>query len=762
MHKVDYHLVESAITNIVTQHQKPTLDKIKHHLQIEDESFNQIIEYYFHLWEKRQVNTKLNTIDATHTTEPHEDNIATYAAQLKESLAMMRATLEATEDCLLMADEKGKIIGFNQKFVRMFNLPEQVLSSRDEVEGLNYIFGQLADPQELFKLLEKKYQDHVPGPCGEMLFKDGRIVERYYQPQIVNNKVVGHVWSLRDVTEKRKQEESLRLTNRAITASTHGVILLANNADYTITYLNPASLQLLSLEEENTIQKPFLESIAAFSEHKNKFLEIFQSSSRGSLTLQYPVKNKILWFEISIDPVYEKDQKNISHFVSIINDITKNKELENILQYKALHDALTGLPNKAYLEDAIRYRIRKAMHGHEKFGLLFVDIDRFKNINDTLGHGVGDKLLCLFGKRLQNNVQKKDVIARIGGDEFIILVDAVSGSDALKGVAKRLLEECRKKFIYGDNEFNVSASIGIVQFPEGGHDVETLIRNADIAMYQAKFSGRNQSHFYTNELNHAMSRRVTIENELHNAIKNGELTLFYQPIFVVESQKFYKVESLLRWKSKKLGSVSPAEFIPIAEDIGLMTTIGRWVLEAAIQQQCEWEKNGGHELIVGINISAKQLLDEGFVQHIHQTLSKNNVAPQKMFIEITESFFLLEEKIFEKLENLHNIGLKIAIDDFGTGYSNLNYLNKLNISYLKIDKSFVDQIDMNPSNRSVLLAIISIAKRLKFKIIAEGVETKNQFDFLKNHGCDEIQGYYFSKPLSILDLEKFLSAQKND
>lgn len=754
---VDYPKVEHAVNEILNQQKRPTLEKIKTQLNIHDDKSNEIIEFYFYMWEQRHATTYLEDIKQADKTTLEPQEYTKRAKQLEESLAMMRATIEATADCLLMIDRNGKLIGYNQKLINLYKVPVEILESKDETVGLQYVMSQVVDPQELADLVMKKYQNPTPGSCGEMPFKDGRIVERYYQPQIVNKEVVGHVWSFRDVTERHKQEESLRLTNRAMTASTHGIIIVENNPpEYTITYLNPASQKLLKISEEGALQKSLFLIASGFLKYQEEILLIFQHEQKGQVILECPIGNRILWLEVNIDPVYEKDQKTISHFVNIINDITKNKELENILQYKAVHDALTGLPNKTYLEDAIRYRIKRAMTENENFGLLFIDIDRFKNINDTLGHRVGDKLLRMFSKRLQNTVQKHDVVARIGGDEFIILVSDALNADTLHAVTKRLMEACRRKFSYTDHEFNITVSIGMVLFPDCGNDPETLIQNADIAMYQAKSAGRNRTCFYTKTLNHTVSRRVDIENQLHDAIKNNELELVYQPIYNFESKSFQKAESLIRWHNKKLGDVSPAEFIPVAEDLGMMTTIGRWIIETAINQCKQWENEGLKDLVISINVSAKQLLDENFVDHISQTIAQNDIISKRIIIEITESLFLLEGKVSEKLNSLNNLGVKIAIDDFGTGYSNLNYLNKLNVSYLKIDKSFVDQIDEHHFNESVILAIIAIAKRMKFKVIAEGVETKNQLDFLEKNECDEIQGYYFSKPLGTKDFKEFV------
>lgn len=753
---IDYHHVEVVINNLILQNQRPTIERIKQELKITTNTFDQIIEYYLYMWEQRHTATYLTDIEPLKPSELQTKDFARRTLQLEESLGMMRATIEATEDGLLMINKEGKLIGYNKKLVDLVGLPESIRQSKDETEGLNYLFNQVVDSQELANLVMQKYQDPTPGPCGEMLFKNGRIVERYYQPQVVKDRVVGHIWSLRNVTERRKQEESLRLANRAISSSTHGVIILENNLQFLTTYLNPASTELLNIDEIDSLQKPFLTLSDAFSDRLEEFLDIFKEKNTGNLTVQCRINSKINWLEINIDPVYDKAHDKITHFVVIINDITKNKELENILQYRAIHDSLTGLPNKAYIEDAIRYRIKKANKNNEQFGILFIDIDRFKNINDTLGHHIGDNLLCLFGKRTQNVLQKKDIISRIGGDEFIILITNIKSHEDLNCISKRIMESSRRTFTSDDHEFNITISIGIVYYPDCGRDSETLIRNADIAMYQAKRNGRNQVFLYNSSLNHTITRRVQIENELHNAITNNEFELHYQPIFNINEQRFTKAEALLRWKNKKLGNISPAEFIPIIEDIGMITTIGRWIIDQTMRQMDAWKNTALNDIIISINVSAKQLSDEGFTKELNKIIFRHQIAPHKILFEITESFLLLQEKVTDTLSNLHDIGVKIAIDDFGTGYSNLSYLNKLHINSLKIDKSFIDQIETNHFDDSVVLAIIAIAKRMKFKIVAEGVETKKQLDFLVANNCDEIQGYYFSKPLNKSDFETFI------
>src|SRR3990167_9205256 len=626
--------------------------------------------------------------------------------ELERALSITRATLESTADAILIVDKNGNLVDFNHKFLEMSGVPTHVIEKGKDTSGLAYLITLLKDPEELIDtMMRLTKHPEEGGNLNDVYFKDGRILERYSQPHRFGNEIVGRVWSFRDVTEKRKQEASLRLSNRAISASTHGIMIIENNKNFTITHLNTAAIQLLGIREEQIMHQSFLTAIEGFSNASSQFLEILKK------------------------------------------------------KFKAVHDTLTGLPNKNYLEDTLRHRIQSTIQKDEKFALLFIDIDRFKNVNDTLGHRVGDELLCLFSKRLQNMLRKDDVIARIGGDEFIVYIHRINELEGLTDITDRLLETCRRKFNYGKHEFNITASMGIVFFPDCGHDPDTLIRNADIAMYKAKQSGRNQSCMYNRLLNQTMSRRVQIENELYNAVQNNEFELYYQPIYNIKTNSFLKAEALLRWKNKNLGFVSPLEFIGVAEDIGMMNQIGQWIICTATQQIDQWKNTPLSGMMLNVNVSAKQLLDPLFTQNLKDLIQKNEKLPEKMMMEITESFFLSGERVLDTLGQVSNLGVKITIDDFGTGYSNLNYLHRLHVSSLKIDKTFIDQIEQEIFNDSVILAIIAIGKRMGFNVVAEGVETKKQYEFLSKNHCDEIQGYYFSKPLPLAEFEKFMLQQ---
>lgn len=744
---VTYLQFKSTADKLALTHEQITLNDVYsllHEIITQEEA-----ESYFDRWQKER---------PAELDQSQKESLRT--KELEHALSVARATLESTADAILIVDQKGNLTDFNQKFLEMSGLPNNVIEKGNENAGLAFLITLLEDPEELIGKIRHlmKYPEEQ-GDMGDVYFKNGKIVERYSQPHRLAGEIVGRVWSFRDVTEKRKQEALLRLSNRAISASTHGIIIIENNADFKVIHLNDAAIKLLGLNVDDVMQQSFLNISEGFSKHADQFLKIFKGKNKGDLTIQYYLNEQLLWLEISIDPVYDKDTKVITHFVAIINDITKRIELENILKYKAVHDTLTGLPNKNYLEDQVRYRIQSSSKSNEIFALLFIDIDRFKNVNDTLGHRIGDELLCLFSKRVRSILGESNSISRIGGDEFIIYLHKVNDVAEIKSIADRVLEICRRKFNYDKHEFNITASIGAVFFPDCGHDTETLIRNADIAMYQAKQNGRNQACIYNRMLNQTVSRRVQIENELYYAIQRNEFTLHYQPIYRIKDAVFYKAEALLRWNNKTLGFVSPMEFIGVAEDIGIMNQIGHWVVKNASDQIVAWrEKN--IDVNVNVNISAKQLLDPQFLVDLKAIIDAHPILSERMMIEITESSFLSGEKVLDTLNGLAKLGVKIAIDDFGTGYSNLNYLHKLHVSSLKIDKSFIDQIERTEFNDSIILAIIAIGKRMGFNVVAEGVETQRQLDFLKANYCDDIQGYYFSKPLPVNDFETFMIKNK--
>ncbi len=436
--------------------------------------------------------------------------------------------------------------------------------------------------------------------------------------------------------------------------------------------------------------------------------------------------------------------------LATVRDITDRKVAEERVQYLAYYDALTGLPNRTLLQDRLAKALAGARRQKHKVALLFLDLDRFKDINDSLGHSVGDLLLQEVAERLKTWGREQDTVARLGGDEFLIMLTHVKDITDAAVAAERLMDAMTAEFVVQGHSLNISCSIGISIFPEHGADGETLIKNADAAMYSAKDSGRNNFRFFTEDMNAQAVERLSLENSLRLALDKKELFLVYQPQMDIATGRITGLEALLRWQHPELGLVPPDKFIRIAENSGLIVPIGEWVLRTACSQARKWQDEGLPAVTVAVNVSAVQFRQEGFCELIRRVLHETGLAPQYLELELTESLLLANADVMlSVLQELKAMGLTLAIDDFGTGYSSFSYLRQFRVSKLKIDRSFIRDVAVNPDDAAITTAIISMAKSLSLKVIAEGVEDEAQMSFLRAHQCDEIQGYYFSKPLAV-------------
>jgi diguanylate cyclase (GGDEF)-like protein/PAS domain S-box-containing protein len=436
--------------------------------------------------------------------------------------------------------------------------------------------------------------------------------------------------------------------------------------------------------------------------------------------------------------------------LATVRDITDRKVAEERIQYLAYYDALTGLPNRTLLQDRLAKTLAGARRQKDKVALLFLDLDGFKNINDSLGHSVGDLLLQEVAERLKTWGREQDTVARLGGDEFLIMLTNVTDVPDAAVAAERLMDAMTAEFVVQGHLLKVSCSIGISIFPEHGKDCDTLIKNADAAMYNAKECGRNNFRFFTEDMNTQVVERLTLENSLRLALEREELFLVYQPQMDMATRKVTGLEALLRWQHPELGLVPPDKFIRIAENSGLIVPIGEWVLRTACAQAQQWQQEGLPAVTVAVNVSAIQFRQEGFCGLIRNVLCDTGLAPQYLELELTESLLLANaDLMLSVIQELKAMGLTLAIDDFGTGYSSFSYLRQFRVSKLKIDRSFIRDVAVNADDAAITAAIISIAKSLKLKVIAEGVENEAQMTFLRAHQCDEIQGYYFSKPLAV-------------
>jgi diguanylate cyclase (GGDEF)-like protein/PAS domain S-box-containing protein len=465
------------------------------------------------------------------------------------------------------------------------------------------------------------------------------------------------------------------------------------------------------------------------------------------------------WVLVNLRAVRGADG-NILLYEGTVEDVTDRKVAEERVQFLAYYDALTGLHNRTFLRQVLAKALASTRRQDQKTAVLFLDLDRFKIINDSLGHSFGDLLLQQVAERLKRCVREEDTVARVGGDEFLIVLAALESVTEATIAADRILNGIAAEFLIEDQRLNVTCSIGVSIFPEHGMDGETLIKNADAAMYCAKEKGRNTFQFFTEDMNIQVVERLTLENSLRLALERKELFLVYQPQMEIASGMIVGVEALLRWQHPERGLVPPDKFIRVAESSGLIMPIGEWVLREACSQVREWQDAGLLVVPVAVNVSAVQFRQGDFLTVIKKILSETGLSPEYLELELTESTLLSNVNvIFPMLEELRTMGLKLAIDDFGTGYSSLSYLRQFPVSKLKIDRSFVQDVVLNSDDAAITAAIISMAKGLNLKVIAEGVETGAQMAFLRAHQCDQIQGYYFSRPLTADKIAEKLAEQ---
>ena len=480
---------------------------------------------------------------------------------------------------------------------------------------------------------------------------------------------------------------------------------------------------------------------------------------------QTQANGETVWLSTSKVPLKNASGETIG-ILGAYMDVTKQKEAmtalkkaKNELGYQAEHDALTGLPNRFLYFDRLREAIKKTSRTHEMVAVIFLDLDRFKEINDSLGHEIGDEVIKLLGKRLELELREIDTIARFGGDEFVILIEAVTDLEDIEKIVQKIVLSMQEPFELQNHQLHLTISAGISMYPNDGEDAETLIRNADTAMYRAKDEGRNTYQCYAKEMTQKMIMHMTMAKDIRKAIENNEFTLYYQPQIDASTNKMCGMEALIRWNHPTQGFISPALFIPIAEDSGLINKIGEFVFTQAATQITKWYEKGLYPGRMAINISAIELESNDFVESIEQRMLDIGCKAQWIELEITEGYAMKNPtQSIKMLQKFKDLGIHLSIDDFGTGYSSLSYLKKLPVDKLKIDQSFVTDLPGDSEDAAIVESIISLARTMQFDVIAEGVETLEQRNFLLEKGCNKIQGYFYAKPMPPKEIEQFLKS----
>jgi diguanylate cyclase (GGDEF)-like protein/PAS domain S-box-containing protein len=557
---------------------------------------------------------------------------------------------------------------------------------------------------------------------------------------------------------KRKlNEDSLRQSSVAFNNLNEGLIITDSNM--MAIAVNNAFSKITGYNKDDLIGKnPTSMNINNFAEEQNiKLLTSLEDVGVWQGEIEFISKNNTISpIRLSINTVHDNDD-NITNYIFVYSDIRERKNFEKTLEHLAQHDHLTDLPNRMLLHDRLNQSIIQAERNNRKIAVLFLDLDHFKNINDSMGHNTGDTVLIQAAQRLKKALRKGDTLARHGGDEFIVVMEGFDSKNDVSILCKKLLNHISPEFLVNGEKYFLGVSIGISIYPEHGNTVSDLISKADIAMYKAKSDGRNDYKFYTPDLNTNILDRMKIDTDLHNAITNDEFVLHYQPQISIENNEIIGVECLVRWEHPDQGLIYPDNFIPAAEEIDLMVPIGEIIINKACAQMHEWFSKGIDIGIMAVNISGKQINNSKLLDHVTKALEKYSIPSNRLELEVTENFIMKQgEQSINSLEVLRDSSVHISIDDFGTGYSSLNYLKKLPINKIKIDRSFIEGIPSDPHDKAIINAVIAIGRSLNYKVIAEGVENAEQLKFLKENGCDEYQGYYCSKPLAAKDFELML------
>lgn len=686
---------------------------------------------------------------------------------LFEEKEFNQVTLDSIADAVIVTDEKGCIQYMNYVAERLTGWVT------NEAKGQSI--------KNIFSIIDDSTRNTIRNPVdkvlstGETVYlsnhtmliaRDGteyHIADSAAPIQKGDNTILGVVLVFNDVTERKQAEEKIRTLSQAIEQSPVSVMITDTNAN--IEYVNSTFEQTTGYQSAEVIgQNPRI--LQSGKMPKQYYQEMWQTISNGK-TWQGELINRkkngeLYWESAHIAPVHD-ESGTIRNYLAVWEDISLRKQQEEKILHQAHFDALTDLPNRFLSLDRLSQLISEAQRNNEFVTVLFLDLDDFKKINDTLGHDTGDKLLIEAAARLRSGVRDGDTVGRLGGDEFIVLLGGLSDVIDARPVVENLLSRFRYAFRIDDRELMLTASVGISVYPNDGDNPSELLRNADSAMYHSKEEGRNTYSYFTDAMNQNVSRRLALEEQMHGALDRGEFYLYYQPKVDVNSCNIVGVEALLRWRNPALGDITPDELIPIAEQTGLIIPIGRFVLTKALEMTAVWQQKYKQPFTIAVNLSPRQFRDPNLVTFIEEVIAQSGVSGESLELEITEGVLMSGHTHIDKaLAAIHDLGISLSMDDFGTGYSSLSYLRSYPFNVLKIDRSFVNDITVDMANRELVNAAIAMAHILGLKVVAEGVETQEQLALLTVQGCDIAQGYLFSKPVSAEKITEILVSAKGD
>lgn len=680
------------------------------------------------------------------------------------SEARFRAMSDASPLGIFVSDVDGECVYTNEAYHTISGL------SLEQTLGTNWRMAIHPDDRERVlvewraaALGEAKFTSNA-----RFLRADGSIVWTRLNAAAMLDGVQprGHVQIVEDITERKAAEDALfeEKERAEVTLNSIGDAVLTTNLPGNVTYLNQVAEKMTGWSSENAIGRPLSEVFRIVDgTTRQEAPDPAQLAIRENRTVGLAADSILLRrdgiesaIEDSAAPIHNRDGE-VAGAVIVFHDVSESRAMALKMAHLAQHDFLTGLPNRMLLTERLSRAIGRARRHSKRVALMFIDLDYFKHINDSLGHTVGDLLLQVVAERLKLCIRDTDTVCRQGGDEFVVLLTEIEQTLDAAPVADKLLAAFAEPCLIGGHELHVSLSIGIAIYPDDGQDADEVMKNADTAMYHAKAKGRNNYQFFTTEMNTRAVQRLFIEGNLRRALKQDEFQLYYQPKIDLSSGLMIGSEALIRWQDPEHGLVYPNQFVPIAEESGLIVPIGRWVLREACRQVCAWQDSGLLAVPVSVNISAVEFRHKNFLEGVATILSETGMLPGYLELELTESILMQDaESSASVLESLKAMGMQLAIDDFGTGYSSLSYLKRFPINTLKIDQSFVQDIDIDVDDASIVSAMIGMGKSLKQRVIAEGVETASQLAFLRKLHCDEGQGFLFGHPLPADEFERLL------
>ncbi|TFG92649.1 MAG: bifunctional diguanylate cyclase/phosphodiesterase, partial [Syntrophobacterales bacterium] len=661
--------------------------------------------------------------------------------------------IEQMMDGYFETDIAGKFTFVNDAECRNLGYSREELIGRD-----SRLFSDRKPSKELYLAFIQVYKTGEPVQAYdfEIFKKDGTKAFHEISLSLIRDREgnpTGFRGIARDVTERKAMEEAIRQSEERYRTIIEDMEEWYFETDLAgnILFFNDILARGLGYSHEKLTGENF-RTFVRQEDIQTVYKTFHQVYETGEPTMNFPYAlarpdGTITFTEFSIFP--RRDQEGtIMGFRGVGRDITERKRSEERIEYLATHDTLTNLPNRLMFNQLLNHALQGAQRYERQLAVFFIDLDRFKIINDTLGHDAGDQLLQEIAIRLKQTLRAMDVIARLGGDEFVILIEEVSDLSQVTTVAHNVLSAVIKPMSIMDQECRVTASIGISIYPKDGEDEQSLMKNADIAMYFAKEEGKNNYQFYSKDIKAQSIERLLIETNLRQALKLDELSLHYQAKLDFKTNAITGVEALLRWQNPSLGSVTPLQLIPIAEETGLIVPIGRWVLKTACSQNVAWQREGLPPVCMAVNLSLRQLTDEGLIEDIKTALEDSGMAPELLELEITESMVMHNPaRMIKVLSKIKEMGVRLAIDDFGTGYSSLAQIKYFPIDTIKVDRSFIRNIPDDSEDKAIAEAIIAMGKTLSLTVVAEGVETQEQMDFLEERACDQMQGFYFSKPI---------------